>query len=192
MNILKELKSKFNSTEPIFDYELKSLGYTDKDISDTLKENEFEEIDIDKSFCIPCKAYTLVDYIEMFDMYSKVYGKSEQLIYKYYIGNNYEYGYLDGFCSLNILGFSTQVCGIYNIKSVRVTKGLTIRKEMWGYNIEKSEVNNKLKEQMYINAFRDYKGYFDISIEQALKKLESDKSVDLDYINRRIKEDVIA
>lgn len=124
MNILKELKSRFNCTEPIFDYELKSLGYTDKDISDTLKENEFEEIDIDKSFCIPCKAYTLVDYIEMFDMYSKVYGKSEQLIYKYYIGNNNEYGYFDYLTLYNRLGLSTQVSYVTYIKSNRANNDI--------------------------------------------------------------------
>lgn len=195
MNILADLKSKFNTIEPIFDYELYSLGYTDADIADTLKENEFEEVKIDKTFCIPCRAYTLVEYSEIFDAYSKVSGQSEQLIYKYYIGNNYEYGYLDGFCSLNVLGLSTQVCGTYTIKSRRAESSIDIQKKMWAFQIGKINSgikNNKFKEQMYINAFNDYRGYFDVNTEQALNKLKSDKSIDLGYVLERIKDEIIA
>lgn len=132
MNILADLKSKFNTIEPIFNYELYSLGYTDADIADTLKENEFEEVKIDKTFCIPCRAYTLVEYIDLIDCYSKVDARSEQLIYKYYIGNDNEYGYFDSLTLYNRLGLSTQVSSITYIASNRVSKDLVIN----GYTIK--------------------------------------------------------
>ena len=44
MNILNELKSRFEVAEPIFDYEIYDLGYTDSDIDDTLESNIFEEL----------------------------------------------------------------------------------------------------------------------------------------------------
>ena len=38
MNILGILKEKFSPTEPIFDYEIYDLGYSDRDIDDTLEK----------------------------------------------------------------------------------------------------------------------------------------------------------
>ena len=126
MNILETLEEKFNTVEPIFDYEIYELGYTDSDIADTLKENVFEEINIDESFGIKSKAYTLVQYSELFNLYTKVQGNSEQIIIKYYIGNNNEYGYYSYLTLYNKLGLSTQVPNIMYIDSIRVDKSINI------------------------------------------------------------------
>lgn len=67
MNILDILKNKYKECEPIFDYEIYALGFTDKDIEDTIKDNEFEELD--KIDIVPCRIFYLVGYNEKFNIY---------------------------------------------------------------------------------------------------------------------------
>ena len=117
MNIINELREKFDIVEPIFDYELYNLGYTDEDIFDTLKENEFEElsgVDI-----IPNRIFYLVGYSELFNLYSKL-SNLDAVVFKYFIGKDYEYGCLVGFSALNILNLSNQVSFSYTVLSNRV------------------------------------------------------------------------
>lgn len=122
MNLVETLKTKYRSIDPIFDTGIYSLGYTDADIEESLKENVFEEVKVDASLGVKCKVYTLVDYDDLFDMYTKVNSKDEQIVIKYYIGENYEYGYFTGLTLYNKLGISTQVPNICYIASSRVNK----------------------------------------------------------------------
>lgn len=189
MNILKALEKKFNTVETIFDYEIYELGYTDSDIIDTLKENVFEEINIDESFGIKNKAYTLVQYSELFNLYTKVQGNDTTLLIKYYVGNNFEYGYLDGFCALNTLGLSTQVCGSYNIVSLRAIEEIEIRDSIFVYTIKLyngSVEKGRFKENMYIKSFNSYKDYFDITVDEALRIISKDNNIDKNYVYRRL------
>lgn len=126
MNLVETLKTKYRSIDPIFDTDIYGLGYTDADIEESLKENVFEEVKVDTSLGVKCKVYTLVDYDGLFDMYTKVNSKDEQIVIKYYIGENYEYGYFTGLTLYNKLGISTQVPNICYIASSRIDKDTEI------------------------------------------------------------------
>lgn len=126
MNLVETLKTKYRSIDPIFDTDIYGLGYTDTDIEESLKENVFEEVKVDTSLGVKCKVYTLVDYDDLFDMYTKVNSKDEQIVIKYYIGENYEYGYFTGLTLYNKLGISTQVPNICYIASSRIDKDTEI------------------------------------------------------------------
>lgn len=168
MNIINQLKEKFNTTEPIFDYEIYDLGYSDIDISDTLENNVFEEI-LGVSL-IPCRIFTLVEYVEFFDDYLKVNKDSEEVIYKYFLGKDFEYGCLDGFCSLNKLGLSNQVCFSMVVKSLRVKEKAIFN------NITLLPSENKYNDfmlEMFIVAFKEYKDYFDMPYSDALEIIKS-------------------
>lgn len=166
MNKLSIVKEKFDIIEPIFDYELYDLGFSDKDISDTLEENVFEElfgVDI-----IPCRIFYLVSYSKEFDLYGRLNKDSNSITLKYFIGNKFEYGYLDGFCSLNFLKLSNQVCFSYNIKSVRADKVLKYSK----FNISPIKECDYLL-IMCVNAFKYFSDYFDCSYNDAIIKVRN-------------------
>lgn len=126
MNLVETLKTKYRSIDPIFDTDIYKLGYTDIDIEASLKENVFEEVKVATSLGVKCKVYTLVDYDDLFDLYTKVNSKDEQIVIKYYIGENYEYGYFTGLTLYNKIGISTQVPNICYIASSRVDKDMEI------------------------------------------------------------------
>lgn len=185
MNILRVLEEKFNTLEPIFDYEIYELGYTDLDINDTLKENVFEEIDIDKSFNINNKAYTLVKYSELFDLYTRVEGNSEQIIIKYYIGNNNEYGYYSYLTLYNKLGLSTQVPNIVYIDSIRVDNNLNIG----NYVINKLDKYDKEDlPYIYLSTIFNFDYEIEYSIDNIYDKLK-DKVNDIDKLIKMTKEE---
>lgn len=185
MNILETLEKKFNTVEPIFDYEIYELGYTDSDIKDTLKENVFEEINIDESFGIKSKAYTLVQYSELFDLYTKVQGNSEQIIIKYYIGNNNEYGYYSYLTLYNKLGLSTQVPNITYIDSIRVDKSINIG----NYIINKiDEYNKEDLPYIYLSTIFNFEYEVEYSLDNIFNKLK-DKVDDIDKVLKMTKKE---
>lgn len=189
MNLVETLKTKYRSIDPIFDTDIYGLGYTDADIEESLKENVFEEVKVDASLGVKCKVYTLVDYDDLFDMYTKVNSKDEQIVIKYYIGENYEYGYFTGFSSLNKIGYSNQICAVYEIKSIKAKEKLEINIGNFKYIIDiidKDLDSRKFKEYMYINAFNNFKKAFDISIDTAINKMKDNKKLDLQFIMERI------
>lgn len=162
MNILDKLKSKFDIAEPIFDYEIEQMGYSVCDIENTLKTNVFEELKgVD---FIPCRIFYLVGYSELFDLYQRLDNNSTSIIFKYFIGNNFEYGYLDGFCSLNMLNLSNQVCFSFVIKSCRVNSEFSFN----GFTLLPEDNNIDYKLTMCVNAFKNYKGAFDCSLDSAI------------------------
>lgn len=118
MNILDILKNKYKECEPIFDYEIYALGFTDKDIEDTIKDNEFEELD--KIDIVPCRIFYLVGYNEKFNIYLRLFKSSDAIVIKYFVGNDFQYGYLYGLSLQNMLGISTQVPRDIYIKSTKV------------------------------------------------------------------------
>ena len=120
MNILDILKNKYKECEPIFDYEIYALGFTDKDIEDTIKDNEFEELD--KIDIVPCRIFYLVGYNEKFNIYLRLFKSSDAIVIKYFVGNDFQYGYLYGLSLQNMLGISTQVPRDVYIKSNRTDK----------------------------------------------------------------------
>ena len=186
MNILETLEEKFNTVEPIFDYEIYELGYTDSDIADTLKENVFEEINIDESFGIKSKAYTLVQYSELFNLYTKVQGNSEQIIIKYYIGNNNEYGYYSYLTLYNKLGLSTQVPNIMYIDSIRVDKSINI-----GNYIINKIIDEYSKEDLpyiYLSTIFNFEYEVEYSLDNIFNKLK-DKVVDIDKVLKMTKKE---
>lgn len=166
MNILDELKSKFNIAEPIFDYEIEEMGYSVEDINDTLKADVFEELQ-GVEF-IPCRIFYLVGYSDLFNLYERLDKDSTNIIFKYFIGNNFEYGYLDGFCALNMLKLSNQVCFSYSIKSCRVNNELKLNQVQ--LLPEKNNLDYKLI--MCINAFKYYKDAFDCSLDSAISSIK--------------------
>lgn len=185
MNILETLEKKFNTVEPIFDYEIYELGYTDSDIADTLKENVFEEINIDESFDIKSKAYTLVQYSELFNLYTKVQGNSEQIIIKYYIGNNNEYGYYSYLTLYNKLGLSTQVPNIMYIDSIRVDKSINIG----NYIINKiDEYSKEDLPYIYLSTIFNFEYEVEYSLDNIFNKLK-DKVVDIDKVLKMTKKE---
>lgn len=189
MNLVETLKTKYRSIDPIFDTDIYRLWYTDIDIEASLKENVFEEVKVKASLGVKCKVYTLVDYDDLFDLYTKVNSKDEQIVIKYYIGENYEYGYFTGFSSLNKIGYSNQVCAVYEIKSIKVNKKLEINIGNFKYIIDKVDKDlnsNKFKEYMYINAFNNFTKAFDISINAAINKMKEIKNLDSQFIMERI------
>lgn len=189
MNLVETLKTKYRSIDPIFDTDIYALGYTDTDIEESLKENVFEEVKVDDSLGVRCKIYTLVDYDELFDMYTKVNSKDEQIVIKYYIGENYEYGYFTGFSSLNKIGYSNQICAVYEIKSTKAKEKLEVSIGNFKYIIDvvnNNLDNTKFKEYMYINAFNNFRKAFDISINAAINKMKNNKELDLQFIMERI------
>lgn len=120
MNILNELKSRFEVAEPIFDYEIYDLGYTDSDIIDTLESNVFEELSgVD---FVPCRIFYLVGYSDFTQDYIKLYDNSLSVIEKYFLGNNFEFGYYFGLTLQNKLGLSTQVPSKVLIQSSKTNK----------------------------------------------------------------------
>lgn len=185
MNILETLEKKFNTVEPIFDYEIYELGYTDSDIADTLKENVFEEVNIDESFGIKSKAYTLVQYSELFNLYTKVQGNSEQIIIKYYIGNNNEYGYYSYLTLYNKLGLSTQVPNIMYIDSIRVDKSINIG----NYVINKiDEYSKEDLPYIYLSTIFNFEYEVEYSLDNIFNKLK-DKVVDIDKVLKMTKKE---
>lgn len=185
MNILETLEKKFNTVEPIFDYEIYELGYTDSDIKDTLKENVFEEINIDESFGIKSKAYTLVQYSELFNLYTKVQGNSEQIIIKYYIGNNNEYGYYSYLTLYNKLGLSTQVPNITYIDSIRVDKSINIG----NYIINKiDEYSKEDLPYIYLSTIFNFEYEVEYSLDNIFNKLK-DKVDDIDKVLKMTKKE---
>lgn len=185
MNILETLEKKFNTVEPIFDYEIYELGYTDSDIADTLKENVFEEVNIDESFGIKSKAYTLVQYSELFNLYTKVQGNSEQIIIKYYIGNNNEYGYYSYLTLYNKLGLSTQVPNIMYIDSIRVDKSINIG----NYIINKiDEYSKENLPYIYLSTIFNFEYEVEYSLDNIFNKLK-DKVVDIDKVLKMTKKE---
>lgn len=120
MNILNELKSRFEIAEPIFDYEIYDLGYENNDIIDTLESNVFEEVSgVD---FIPCRVFYLVGYSDFTQDYIKLYDNSLSVVEKYFLGSNFEFGYYFGLTLQNKLGLSTQVPSKISIQSNKATK----------------------------------------------------------------------
>lgn len=187
MNKLSLIKEKFNQDviEPIFDYELYELGITDEDIEDTLEEKVFERVETD---LVPCKVFTLVLYAELFDLYSKYEGTEDDIVYKYYIGKNNEYGYVTGFAALNGLRLSNQtVFSGYEIKSIRTDREITV-KNMLILPIKYKDDRTFVLEA-YLEAFKKYSNYFDIKYTEALnivrKKLSnSEYELFLEELNK--------
>lgn len=185
MNILSILREKFNSIEPIFDYEIYKLGYTDSDINDTLKKNVFEEININKSFNINCKAYTLVQYSSLFSLYTKVDGNSDQLIIKYYIGTENEYGYYSYITLYNKLGLSTQVPNIIYINSIRTNENIDI------LNYKISKIENYSKDELpyiYLSTIFNFESNIEYSMDRMYNKLK-EKVNDIDKLLKMTKKD---
>lgn len=120
MNILSELKSKFDIAEPIFDYEIAQMGYSIEDIEETLEINVFEEI-LGVDF-IPCRIFYLVGYSDFTQDYIKLYDSSISVIEKYFLGYNFEFGYYSGLTLTNKLGLSTQVPSKVSIQSNKATE----------------------------------------------------------------------
>lgn len=167
MNILNELKSRFEVAEPIFDYEIYDLGYTDSDIIDTLESNVFEELSgVD---FVPCRIFYLVGYSDIFNLYERLDNTSTSIIFKYFVGNDFEYGYLDGFCSLNRLKLSNQICFSYTIKSCRAKKEF----ELSQVKILPESNNIDYKLTMCVNAFNNYRDAFDCSLDSAIVSIKS-------------------
>lgn len=123
MNRLEELKSKFDIAEPIFDYELTEMGFSDKDIKDTLEENVFEELfGVDY---VPCRIFYIVGYSDFTKDYIRLYDSSLSIIEKYYIGKDFDYGYYFGLTLQNKIGLSTQVPSKVYIKSNRAVSNIS-------------------------------------------------------------------
>lgn len=170
MNILDVLKSNFDCLDPIFDYEIYKLGYTDKDISDTLQKNVFEEIIPDKSFNIKSRVFNLVAYSEILDQYVPIDGKSEQLVIGYYIGRNNEYGYPDFLNLYNKLGLSTQVPFTTYIASTRVDSDT----EFGRYKIRKLEGYDKsMLPYIYLSTVLNFKYEIEYPLDDIYRKLST-------------------
>ena len=56
-------------------------------------------------------------------------------IIRYYTGINQKYGMLIGFCSLNELGASDQVCGSYELKSILTSEKVVYKDDKTGCTI---------------------------------------------------------
>ena len=170
MNILGILKEKFNPTEPIFDYEIYDLGYSDRDIDDTLQKNVFEEFE--NELPVKVRTFSFVEYSDFFKCYIQSADKGF-VVSKYYI-NDWKSGYLNGFCSLNKLGLSTQNLFTIDICSSRVSEYVEINSLGYIYKIYPDNKKKYVEEDnwlnMYITAFKEFGvSAFDCSYKEALK-----------------------
>lgn len=155
MNIVDNLKSKYREGVPIFDYEIFEMGYTQDDINESLKLGSFEEFETD---VVPVKVYCLVNYSFCTELSIDLCIKCSEydVILKYYMGNNFEYGYLDGFCALNYLGLSNQVCFQITIASSRITYEVKLD----NIRVIPSDVSSNFLLYSCICSFKKYKKIF--------------------------------
>lgn len=182
MNKLSLIKEKFNQDviEPIFDYELYELGITDEDIEDTLEEKVFERVETD---LVPCKVFTLVLYAELFDLYSKYEGTEDDIVYKYYIGKNNEYGYVTGLALLNKLGLITQ-----NAFYVKIVTNRDVRVSTIGRNELIEDKNYKVEDlpYIYLKTIIDFGSFIEYDISDRIDSLKS-KITDKDKLFDMVK-----
>ena len=64
----------------------------------------------------------MVGYNEKFNIYLRLFKSSDAIVIKYFVGNDFQYGYLYGLSLQNMLGISTQVPRDIYIKSNRTDK----------------------------------------------------------------------
>lgn len=169
MNILNELKAKFDTVEPIFDYEIYEMGYSDTDIADTLEENVFEEVA--GVVIVPCRVFCLVSYSELLVDYIRLFNTSESIITKYFIGNNFEYGFYYGLTLQNKLGISTQVPRQVFLQSNRIDKDI----EYACYTII-SNTTYTASDKSYIclSEILNYDGCIEYNIKDKLDRLKNE------------------
>lgn len=169
MNILSILKDKYKECEPIFDYEIYDLGFTDKDIEDTFKYNVFEELN--KVDIIPCRIFYLVGYNEKFNIYFRLNKESEDIINKYFIGKDYEFGYVFGLSLQNRVGISTQVPRNIYIKSNRTDKEIK-----YNYFIIEPDKDYEFGDFKYVQLAEmlKYQDSAEYSLSETINKLKSE------------------
>lgn len=88
---------------------------------------------------------------------------SMNIYLQYYLGMNFEFGYYKGFCALNPLGLSTQVCFSLDIYSALVSGEICLDVQgakLRVYPLE-SYASNGVLEKMYIEALNNYLGCID-------------------------------
>lgn len=182
MNILNELKSKFNIAEPIFDYEIEQMGYSVSDIEDTIKSGVFEELNgVD---FIPCRIFYLVGYSEFTGSNIILYRNSLSLIEKYFIGDDFEFGYYSGLTLQNKLGLSTQVPSKLSIQSNRATD---IIDNEYFYIIPNTSYKRSDFDYICLAEILNFNGDIEYDLSKTLKELNSkckDKSKLEKYIKR--------
>lgn len=166
MDILDRLKEKFDIAEPIFEYELFDLGYSMDDIESALKEDIFEEL-FGVDF-IPCRIFYLVGYSEFLRNNIKLYNRSTKLVEKYFLGNDFEFGFYFGLTLQNRIGLSTQMPLRLYIQSNRVTE--IVDRDFF---YVKPNICYKRCDLDYIclAEILKFNGTFDYDISETLKKL---------------------
>lgn len=177
MNILDKLKEKFDTVEPIFDYEIYELGFSDEDIADTLEQNKFEEL-IGVSE-IPCRIFYIVGYSDFLNDYIRLFNTSESVITKYFLGKNFEFGFYYGLTLQNKLGLSTQVPAKIYIQSNKAKQNMNV-----GYFVIISNEDYVKDDSNYIclAEILNFKGEFEYDISLIYEDL-SKKCTDLNKLN---------
>lgn len=178
MNILPQLRAKYETCTPIFDYELYALGFTDADIAETLAPNVLEELT--GVAVIPCRIFYLVDYNAEFKLYFRLLPSSEKLIEKYFLGEHFEYGFYSGLTLQNLLGISTQVPAKTYLKSVRAQTPIA-----YGSFVIQPAPDYRPEDADYIQlaAYHVYRGLAEYDVHDRVKALEA-KCTDLDKLHR--------
>lgn len=141
------------------------------------------------------KTYSLVEIEGMYCGIRAFYKRSSDPIFgemkvspsmniylQYYLGMGFEFGYYKGFCALNPLGLSTQVCFSLDIYSVLVSSEICLDvqgSKLRVYPLE-SYTSNGVLEEMYIEALNNYLGCIDydsISVRNTMKANNVDMQV---------------